>query len=380
MKSFGRCLAGLAVSALLAACGGGGDEPRRFGSLVSFGDSLSDVGSYRVGTVAALGGGKFTVNGPGGKVWTETLAEALALPAPCAARTGLLPNLPGVTGAPVQDVPGCTSYAQGSSRVSSSGTGPNGVALQAGGQQNIGFMADSLRVQFDRHLAKVGGRYSGAELVTVNGGANDLFVQLAAVGSAAGGGAAAAAAGSVAGWSPETLAVVRQGGSAAGAAAASAAVAAMAQAGGDLSGAVRSLVVDKGARHVLVLDLVDVGAATPFGLTLDSSTRSGVGSMVRAFNTQLRDGLAGVTAVVLLDDHARANDAVANPARYGFSDFTTPICGPNAFSSSLVCTPANLIAGDTSRHAFADGVHPTPYWHRKEAEVALAATGAAGWR
>ncbi|MBP7414077.1 MAG: hypothetical protein KA932_09405, partial [Giesbergeria sp.] len=50
------------AAAALAACGGS-DEPR-YTSMVNFGDSLSDVGSYRVGSVAALGGGKFTVNGP----------------------------------------------------------------------------------------------------------------------------------------------------------------------------------------------------------------------------------------------------------------------------------------------------------------------------
>lgn len=41
------------AAAALAACGGS-DEPR-YTSMVNFGDSLSDVGSYRVGSVAALG-------------------------------------------------------------------------------------------------------------------------------------------------------------------------------------------------------------------------------------------------------------------------------------------------------------------------------------
>lgn len=51
------------ASAILAACGSGsptgGDQTLKvkFASQVSFGDSLSDVGSYKVGTVAALGGG-----------------------------------------------------------------------------------------------------------------------------------------------------------------------------------------------------------------------------------------------------------------------------------------------------------------------------------
>ena len=58
------------TAALLSACGGGtspagGDQATKvtFTKQVSFGDSLSDVGTYRVGAVAAAGGGKFTING-----------------------------------------------------------------------------------------------------------------------------------------------------------------------------------------------------------------------------------------------------------------------------------------------------------------------------
>ena len=64
-----------------------------FSSLVSFGDSLSDVGTYQVGTVAALGGGKFTVNGSGARIWTEKLASTVHVAAPCPAQKGLLPNI-----------------------------------------------------------------------------------------------------------------------------------------------------------------------------------------------------------------------------------------------------------------------------------------------
>ncbi len=41
-----------------------------YSSVVSFGDSLSDVGTYRVSTIAAVGGGQYTVNGTG-KNWSE---------------------------------------------------------------------------------------------------------------------------------------------------------------------------------------------------------------------------------------------------------------------------------------------------------------------
>jgi hypothetical protein len=60
-------------SILLAAFGGADDRDNtQYAKLVSVGDILSDVGSYRVGTVAALGGGRHTVNGAG-KICVELL-------------------------------------------------------------------------------------------------------------------------------------------------------------------------------------------------------------------------------------------------------------------------------------------------------------------
>ena len=179
----------IVLAVLVIGCGGSDetDDTVQFESVVSFGDSLSDVGTYEVGTIAELDGGQFTVNGAAPRVWTEFLSDALNTPAQCAARTGMLPN-DGTTGAPVTDFPECDNYAQGSARVTFSGTGPNGVGLQELGLINLGFLADSLRNQIDRHLLKIGGTYSGRELITVNAGANDLFVQLQAIVLAGAGG------------------------------------------------------------------------------------------------------------------------------------------------------------------------------------------------
>ena len=379
MKSMKPLLAGLVSAAVLVACGGG-DDSVDFSSMVSFGDSLSDVGTYKVGTVAQLGGGKFTINGTDGKVWTDYLADAVGEAAPCAARTGMLPNLAGITGAPVTDIAACTNYAQGSSRVTSSGTGPNGVGLQVYGQQNLGFMADSLKDQMTRHLAKIGGTYGGRELVTVNAGGNDLFMQLNGLGSAAGGGQAAAVGATIAGWSPATVTTVTAGGANGVNAAGAAAVTAMGQAGAELAGYVKTLVVAKGAQYIVIRNLADVNY-TPFGLTLDSGTRGLITSMTQAFNGQLASGLSGTNGVVVLDDYAQSAAVAANPASYGYSNVIGVACGNNAFGgSSIVCTTANLIAGNTSAYAFADSVHPTPYAHQKEAVVALDGMAKVGWR
>ncbi len=372
-------LAGVASAALLVACGG---EDVQFDSVVSFGDSISDAGTYRVGTVAALGGGQFTINGPDGMVWTQYLAASLNAPAQCAARTGMLPNN-GVTGAPVTDFQDCNNYAQGSSRVTYSGTGPNGVGLQAYGQSNLGFMADSLLDQMNRHLSKIGGRFSGQPLVTVNAGGNDLFMQLNAVASAAGGGQTAAAAAQIAGWPADVIAVVSGGGADASAAAVTAAVAAMGQAGAELAGYIKTLLVANGARNIVVRNLGDANV-TPYGSSLDAGTQGLITAMTSAFNDQLASGLLGTAGVLVYDDYASTQAIAANPAAAGYSDFTTPACGPNAFGGpngpSIVCNTGNLIAGDTSRFAYADDVHPTPYAHMKTAQAVLDLLYSVNWQ
>jgi phospholipase/lecithinase/hemolysin len=382
MQRFIAPLAAIAAAVLFAGCGSD-DETVRFGNVVSFGDSYSDVGSYQVGTVKTLGGGKFTVNGADGLTWTEVLSHAVGAPPQCAAQTGMSPNN-GSVGAPLRDLANCFNYAQGGARVSSSGTGPNGVALQTAlGEKNLGFMARSLKQQFEAHLAKAGGAYARNELVTVNGGGNDAFMQLTAVASAAGGGAAAVATGRVAGWPQATLDGVAHGGAAAVNAASAAAVAAMGQAGADEAGYVKTLVLAKGASHVLVRNLGNLNV-TPFGLTLDAPTRALITAMTQAFNTRLADGLAGSAGVILYDDYKLSNDIAADPAKFGLGNITTPACGPNAFGQpvgpSIVCTSGNLIAGDTRRHAFADAVHPTPLVHRLTADTAMTLLQQAGWQ
>ena len=380
MKKLIHLSAALAAAALLVSCGGS-DDKVQFTSVVSFGDSLSDSGTYKVGTIAALNGGKFTVNGAGSSsyTWSEDLAVAVGAPAQCSARTGLLPNLAGVTGAPVTDIAGCYNYAQGSSRVTSEGSGPNGVALQAFGDQNLGFMANSLMEQMNRHLAKVGGAYSGSELVTVNAGGNDAFMQLNGLASAAGGGATAVGAGTIAGWPQSVLNIVAGGGAAATNAAAAAAVTAMGQAGTELAGYIRTLIVAKGAKYVLVRNLGNINV-TPYGRTLDAGTQGIITNMTQAFNSALSAGLSGTFGVLSLDDYALTNDAAANPAKYGYTNVTSAACGNNAFGgSSIVCNSTNVVAG-SSQYEFSDSVHPTPYAHQKEADAAYSLLVQAGWQ
>lgn len=162
-------------TAILVSCGGRAN----FTAQVSFGDSLSDVGTYKVGAVAALGGGQFTINSGDGTPtnWTEFTALKLGLSAPCAAVTGL-DGLDGFAVMPPIVQVGCTGYAQGGARVTHSvGVGHK---LTGGSNVTLGLLTTPVVTQINNHLATtVDHVFSGNEIVFVMAGANDLFFQAA---------------------------------------------------------------------------------------------------------------------------------------------------------------------------------------------------------
>jgi len=175
------------AAAILAGCGGNspeaGDQTTRikFASQISFGDSLSDVGTYAVGTVKALGGGTFTINGNNttvnetftGKNWTELMAAQVGLPKPCPAMTGLDGDASKGFSVPIQKNTSCFGYAQGGSRVSN----PVGPGHKATGSA-LGALTLPVVTQIQNHLAAVGGKFKGDEIVYVMAGNNDILVAL----------------------------------------------------------------------------------------------------------------------------------------------------------------------------------------------------------
>ncbi|MES2902198.1 MAG: esterase [Pseudomonadota bacterium] len=195
---------GIIAAALLASCGGStpGDQTLRvkYTSLVSFGDSLSDVGTYAVGTIKQAGGGKFTINGDlsatnsalTGKNWTELMAAQLSLPAPCAAQTGLDGDPLKGFSVPVVNHLNCLSYAQGGARVSN----PVGPEHKLTGSP-LGLLTVPVVTQVATHLARNGGKFSGTEVVFVTAGGNDVLALLGQLnaGATAAGQAAGAAEG-----------------------------------------------------------------------------------------------------------------------------------------------------------------------------------------
>jgi outer membrane lipase/esterase len=395
MHGFKTTLSALAMAIALVGCGGGSDD-RRYDTLVSFGDSLSDVGSYRTPGIAALGGGKYTVNGMADGVWVEQLATRLSVPTLCAAQTGLqasglFVDLAG----PVANHAECTAYGQGGSRV----TDPIGpwnaamLALPTADAQfmgQLGQLTSPVADQVARHLAAHGGSFSGKELVTVLAGANDVFVQADAVVVAVQAAATqAATAAAQSGATPEQIAAAGQA-AAVGAlqTAAPAAIAALAQAGAELAALVKSQIVGKGATHVVVVNLPNI-SNTPASARAESNvpgSKQLADQMTLTFNGALANGLAGTSATVLPVDLYTANtDQAANPAKYGLANVTSPACNnsfPNApgfLAPSLICNTGTLVAGDSSRFLFADEVHPTPYGHGLLRDLALDAMKAAGW-
>lgn len=357
-----RNLLGVVTLAVLVACGGGGSD-ESFETVVSFGDSLSDVGSYRTPGIASLGGGQYTVNGaPIGPIaainWSELLAEALELPAPCAARTGLESSGPlaGMAAA-VTDHAGCTSYAQGGARVSHP-VGPWNKALLALGSPSgyLGQLTEPVSAQVSNHLQRSGGRFDAREFVTVWAGANDLFMQLFQLQAAIAGGADPAPA-------------------------AQAAVQAMATAGAELAAAVKDQMVDKGARRVLVLTLPDIGL-TPFAAGQPEPTRALMTTMAAAFNAALTGALTGDPKILLVDVFTASQDQHAQPADWGLSNTSSPACDASkmAIPSALVCSsPGTLVAGNSANYLYADDVHPTPYGHLLIAALAYEAMTEAHW-
>lgn len=385
MKHHKGLALGILASLTLLACGGGGDGIQtskvKFSALVSFGDSLSDVGTYKVGTVSTLGGGRYTINSGTDKNWTELLAAQIGVAAPCPAQTGLDGDVKLGFSVAVQNFNACRNYAQGGARVTQA-YGPGHKQLGAD-DAILGQLTVPVSTQIAKHLGVAGGSFAGTELVTVATGANDLFMQLKALEKLSTAPAAFADyAVSTVGWdaadatavlTASTPAQIQQ-------AAASTAVSKMALAGKQLAGLVKANIVGNGAKYVLVLNIPNV-SKSPLMASYDPSTIALVDSMTQAFNNALQAGLAGTAGVKFGDIYATNTDQIANPAQYGLSNVKDTACNlsVNTLKSSLVCNTNNVIAGDVSRYLFADQVHPTPYGQKLISQDAAKYLTAAGW-
>ena len=362
-----KLVATVLMTSVLAACGGGGsDVPAKpkFTAQVSFGDSLSDVGSYKVGLVAALGGGQFTINGAAGVPtnWTEMTAIKLGLPMPCTAQTGLdngsgaAPGTPAGTVIPVVNNATCMGYAQGGSRVTSPvGIGNKLIPVVAPAQPGFALTVPVV-TQISNHLAAHGGSFTGSEVVTVMAGANDVFMQAGLVGAT---------------YSPAS------------------AVAAVQTAATELAAAVNTQIIAKGAKQVVLVSVPDI-ASTPQVTSIanpvaKAQTAGLIDTLVKTFNATLKAGVPDSAVVLYVDAYTASKDEVANPAKYNLTNVVATACNlaapSNPLASSLACNAGNLAVGVTpaDHYLFADNVHPTPYGHLLFATYVLQAMTNKGW-
>jgi outer membrane lipase/esterase len=404
MRAFRTLLSPWVLSStlLLAACGGsdpdvpGSGSPSgapttagQFTAVVSFGDSLSDVGSYSPATsltgdgAAPYFGGRFTTNDtttgaptatPLGKVWVENLAAALGLIV-TPAEVGF-----GSTSVqcPAAAVPAlattCTAYGQGGSRV----TDPNGIG-KSGGALTV-----PLVTQVANHLARFGSFTSG-DLILVYGGNNDALIQFGAFAATAAQIQADAAAGLISADRANLELFSAQ----------QVAQEAMKTAALELATLVKTQILANGGTYVAVMTLSDI-ADTPFGNSPSVvPARSVLSALSETFNLWLREGLTG-QPVQIIDTWALYKDGYANPGNLGIVNNTTAACdaakiqavtgGAVTDGSSLFCNatpgaPYNTIVtgADVNTWQFADSVHPTTGGHKIISDAFAAQLHAFGW-
>jgi outer membrane lipase/esterase len=380
------------AAALMVACGGddpsvpGTAEPEgapttktTFTSIVSFGDSLSDLGAYAPATsltgngAAPYFGGKWTANSATATIWVENIAALLGVtitPAEVGFGTQSV-KCPAASVAALANT--CTGYGMGGSRV----TDPDGIGKSSGA------LTVPMKTQIANHLARFTS-FKATDLVFVFGGNNDVFAQFGAFSAAATQIKTDEALGKISGDEANLRLFQAQ----------TAAQAGMKQAAQELTGYVRDQILAKGAKYVVVMNLPD-STLTPFGSTLPATAKPVLSALVDTFNLWLRDGLAG-QPVKLMDQNTIGKDVYNNPSKYGISNNSLPACdatkisaitkgtvtdGSALFCNSTAGVPYNGIraGADLATWQFADGVHPTPYGYKLISDYVKSQLSAYGW-
>lgn len=315
--------------------------------IVSFGDSLSDVGTYAP-FASTLGGGRFTTNP--GQVWTQLVATYYG-DTLVAAQTGGF-------SVPIANNPNGFGYAQGGAMMTSpqgNGWAPNGTAA----------LTVPVATQLQNYLS--GHRsFNNGQLVLIQGGPNDVIQ----------------AANSIAA-DPTTTAT---------------ATAAVQAAGVALAKVAQSALLN-GATHVVVVNVPNLAEAPVTMLAPNPTvTASLFNPLVQAFNTALTNQLNndGVMRQVIFIDAANwFHDTVASFQANGFTVSNTgtacnltamaqnppPVfqSNPSAYATSLFCSPPNFtVAGADQSYMFADLVHPTTHLHALFAQNVQRAIAASG--
>jgi len=304
---------------------------RHFTQVISFGDSISDVGTYRVGLIRRLGGGRFTTNP--GPVWVERVAAELG--------TQVTPFRVGYAGQSI--VLNGTGYAEGGARVTQLpgvNCNPNSAGVCTAE------LGRPVSQQIDDFVA-YNGRFEKHQLVFVQAGGNDLLWHLALVGGGL-----------------ESVSV---------------AATAIQQAAIDLAAQVERIQA-YGDATVVVLNLPDA-ALTPFAQAQGAEIQALIGGLVQLFNGSLAASLSGNSAIQL-DAYGNLHQVVANPTAFGVKNLTIPACDLNKVTAltegnvvdawALMCTSDTLVEPEAAyTYLFADDVHPSTLGHEITARFVL---------
>lgn len=131
-----------------------------------------------------------------------------------------------------------------------------------------------------------------------------------------------------------------------------------------------SALKNSGANYILVPNIPDVGL-TPSAIAQGPTAQAQSTFITNLYNQSMLSGVAATGAnIIPLDTFSLLQQVSANPARYGFTNVTTPACGT---ISSLLCGSNNLVTPNANNsYFFADGIHPTGRAHQLVADYAAA--------
>ncbi|OVZ54345.1 hypothetical protein CDO44_26755 [Pigmentiphaga sp. NML080357] len=336
----------LSVLALLIVCGIAAIAVRERGtrpvvtgpvrSIVSFGDSLSDVGTYNPAAVhpdpaaRSATGQRFTTKP--GEVWVEVVADELGL--------AVKPNQqvdfgPRGHGGRIVELDG-TGYAQGGAHIDVDGEPVPAEGAQLPDESLQGATAISIKTQIDRYLAAHKG-FDGTELVLVQGGGNDFLDAFQ----------------NLAGGDPES------------ASAADDLMEELVRAKAAAMVTQLKRLAAAGAKRIVYVNLPDLGML-PF--IRNTELEDLATEVSEGYNELVASGLAG-TNVQVFDLAGFIDDVVDDPAAAGLTVTDKPACrSPDAAQGevdALLCARDTLVEPDADRHyLFADSMHPTAAGHR----------------
>lgn len=341
----------LVTTLLISGCGGGGEGFYDLGAplqVISFGDSLSDVGTYEVNGSPPIGpqvfnGGRYTTNP--GRVWTEIVAQRYG--------NSLTPAVRGGFGIPPV-ASGGLGYAQGGALVSKNFIQNYSTVLAQPVTRQVG---DYLSAR---------GPFTSRQLILLNAGSNDVINAVLA-----------AADGVI---DPASAPAI------------------VTQAANDM-GDLLDRIVANGGQNIVLTNVSDIGA-TPLAdsedLSVDLSAMSALFNDVLLNRVNSRPRPQGL---VLIDTYRWSGDMVRNYRQNGFKvgnqdvacstpkivalAFAKGLANPQSFirqnGSALLCSAATLTEPDADQNfMFADALHPSTRLHALFAQYVIQRLDARG--